>query len=120
MNGWTALALALAVYGVYLAHRQLAVETPTNPAAAAARRDLAGRLGTAEADVEVVSVEAVTWPDASLALPEPGMSYLQVLTPGYHVVLRAGGLAYEYHTTTDGSAAKLCDPCSRALQSRGI
>ncbi len=60
--------------------------------------DLAQLLGIAPPAITVVSVEAVTWPDASLGCPKPGMMYAQVLTPGYRVVLEADGKTYEYHT----------------------
>jgi hypothetical protein len=115
MNGWTALALGLALYGIYLAQRQLAVETPTNPAAAAARRELAAILGAAETDVEVARVTPETWPDTSLGLPEPGFGYAQVVTPGYRVELRAGGRHWEFHATADGTRVRLCEPCSARL-----
>jgi len=63
-----------------------------------AREDLARRLGVGPEAVAVRSVEAVTWPDASLGCPQPGVMYAQVLTPGYRVILQAGERAYEYHT----------------------
>jgi hypothetical protein len=77
------------------------------PAVQAARRDLASRLGLSVADIRVVSVEAVDWPDSSLGCPEPGKMYLQVITPGYRVVLQAGGETYTYHTDR-GTRAVLC------------
>lgn len=63
-----------------------------------ARRDLARRLDLDAAEVRVMSVEAVDWPDASLGCPQPGMAYTQVVTPGFRVVLEAEGRTYEYHT----------------------
>jgi hypothetical protein len=30
----------------------------------------------------------------------PGIDYLQVLTPGFHISLEAGSMAYSYHTDT--------------------
>ncbi len=63
-----------------------------------ARADLAERLGIAPEAVTVRSVEAIEWPDASLGCPQPGVMYAQVLTPGYLVLVEAGGRAYEYHT----------------------
>ena len=60
--------------------------------------DLASRLKAAKSEVEVLSVEEVTWPDASLGCPEPGKVYAQVLTPGYRIVLKAQGRTYTYHT----------------------
>ena len=96
---------------------------PTKAAATPAARDaaseparrravefLAGELGVAAADLEVVSATAMTWPDASLGCPQPGMMYAQVLTPGYLVVIRdAGGAESQVHTNEDGSSAIVCD-----------
>jgi hypothetical protein len=63
----------------------------------AARQDLATRLGVEGDSLEVVVAEAVEWPDTSMGCPQPGETYAQVITPGYHVVLRAGDEAYNYH-----------------------
>jgi hypothetical protein len=79
------------------------VDAASQPAVAAAVADFAASAGVAPADVQVVAVEAVTWPDSSLGCGEPGQSYLQVLTPGYRVTLAAGEERATYHTS-DGSA----------------
>ncbi len=79
---------------------------PTPQALAVA--DLAGRLGLPESAITVRSVESVDWPDASLGCPQPGMMYAQVITPGYRIVLEAGGKRYEYHTSQ--SHVVLCSP----------
>lgn len=60
--------------------------------------DLAGRLRVSADEIKVVKVEEVTWPDASLGNPQPGMVYAQVLVPGYKVILEARGTQHEYHT----------------------
>jgi hypothetical protein len=65
-----------------------------------AQEDLARKLGLASEAIRVVSVEAVEWRDTSLGCPQPGMMYAQVITPGYRVVLQAGGQRYDYHTDT--------------------
>ena len=70
---------------------------PTGPAAQAVS-DLAQRLGETEAEIEVVSQEEVTWPDASMGCAKKGMMYAQVLTPGLRIVLSAGGKRYHYHS----------------------
>ncbi|NLE76840.1 MAG: hypothetical protein GX605_08825 [Chloroflexi bacterium] len=75
-------------------------------AAAVCVAALAERLGLAEAQIEVAALEATNWADTSLGCPEPGTMYAQVITPGYRVVLRAGGESYEYHT--DGERAVTC------------
>ncbi|WP_147915403.1 hypothetical protein [Ruania zhangjianzhongii] len=72
--------------------------------------DLADRLGVALADIDAGSLEEVTWPDGSLGCPEPGMSYPQVLTDGYRVILTADGDEYAYHAGEGGELAYCADP----------
>jgi len=76
------------------------LETPTEakPLVRLAREDLARRLGIPADEIAVVSVEEVMWRDSSLGCPQPGQVYLQVITPGYRIVLRAQGQEYEAHT----------------------
>jgi len=81
---------------------------PSEVPLAPARQDLSQRLGIGIEEIEVQSVEAVEWPDASLGCPQPGMMYAQVITPGYRILLRAGGQTYEYHS--DRQRAILCQP----------
>ena len=74
--------------------------------------DLATRLAIDPADVEVLSAVLVTWPDASLGCPQPGMQYAQVLTDGSIIELGVGEgddtVVYRYHT--GGSRGPfLCD-----------
>ncbi|MGD9497183.1 MAG: hypothetical protein AB7Y46_12870 [Armatimonadota bacterium] len=76
------------------------------PPVATATADLARRLGIDPAQIEVLEVEAVQWPDGSLGLPEPGMMYTQAIVPGWRIVLGAQGRAFEYHAP-DGPAARL-------------
>lgn len=60
--------------------------------------DLVARRGLAGADdVEVVSVEEVTWRDRGLGCPRKDMQYAQVLTDGTRIVLATGGYSYHYH-----------------------
>ena len=75
---------------------------PTTPSGSGplveqARQDLAQRLDMDPAEIEVVSMESVVWPDSSLGCPQPGMAYMQVLRDGYRIQLRAGGKIYFYH-----------------------
>jgi hypothetical protein len=49
-------------------------------------------------EIEVVSAEAVEWPDAALGCPQGDMMYAQVITPGYQIVLEADGEEYDFHT----------------------
>jgi hypothetical protein len=60
--------------------------------------DLAGRLRIDPAEVEVVEVEAVVWPDGSLGCPQPDMAYVQVQKEGSLIRLRVGKSLYDYHS----------------------
>jgi hypothetical protein len=70
--------------------------------------DLSQRLGVPAADITVLRAEAVVWPDSSRGCPQPGMSYLMVLTDGAWIVLAHDGTVYEYHTDAVGNVA-LCE-----------
>lgn len=59
--------------------------------------DLSERLSIERSKIEVLGFEQVTWPDASLGCPQPGMQYRQVPADGYRILLRAQGLEYAYH-----------------------
>ena len=65
------------------------------------KEDLASRLALSETAIEVAEVMEVEWSDSSLDCPQPGMDYLQVITPGYRIVLQANNQSYEYHTNRD-------------------
>lgn len=71
----------------------------------AMRGDAATRAGVAVSAVSVASAREVTWRDASLGCPQPGMLYPQVLVPGWRVRLLAGGKTYEYHAGRRGNWA---------------
>lgn len=70
--------------------------------------DLAAALGVDAGDVEVVSVEEVTWRDGSRGCAQPGMAYTQALVDGSRITLRAGGRTYEYHAGGSQPPAR-CD-----------
>ena len=65
------------------------------------KEDLAGRLGITTDEISLLEIVEVEWSDSSLDCPQPGMNYLQVITPGYRIVLEAGGQPYEYHTNRE-------------------
>ena len=66
-----------------------------------AKEDLAQRLSISATEINLVEITEVEWTDSSLDCPQPGMNYLQVITPGYRIVLEAGGQPYEYHTNRE-------------------
>jgi hypothetical protein len=80
---------------------QPAQSVPPAALLASVRADAARRAGVAEGEVRVVRSEGREWPDSSLGCPRPGEFYLQVITPGYLLLLQAGGRQYEYHTDSD-------------------
>jgi hypothetical protein len=65
-------------------------------AIAMAKADLSKRLSIGLELIDVIASEECTWGDSSLGFPDPGMSYAQILTTGYRVVLRAAGGTFEY------------------------
>lgn len=62
-----------------------------------AKEDLAGRLSVPASQIDVLEARDVVWSDSSLGCPQPGMLYMQALTPGYLIKLLANGREYEYH-----------------------
>lgn len=59
--------------------------------------ELAERLAVNPASITVIQIEGVDFPDASLGVPEAGMDYAQVITPGYIITLGEADRAYTYH-----------------------
>ena len=83
------------------------IDAPAAALAAQAQEELSQQLGIPVEQVDLVSVEAVEWSDASMGCPEPGKMYAQVITPGYRLVLSAEGEEYAYHA--NAKAGKLCE-----------
>lgn len=63
--------------------------------------DLANRLNRTKEEISLIEVTEVEWSDSSLDCPQPGMEYLQVITPGYRILLQANNQLYEYHSNQD-------------------
>ena len=77
-----------------------------HPGLRAALEDLRRIVGEELGPVEILRLDAVTWPDAGLACPEPDMFYAQVLTPGVWLVLAHRGKEYDYRVV--GERAVQC------------
>jgi hypothetical protein len=86
----------------------------TSPVEKLAVDDLAQRLDVAPSSIEVVSAQAVTWPDGSLGCPEPDRMYTQALVDGFQIVLSADGEAFHYHASNDGEPF-LCPEARRRV-----
>lgn len=84
-----------------IAPSDTAVDPTLGPTAqglvAIALQDLQERFDVSSDDVTVVTVEEVTWRDASLGCPQKDMQYQQVLTPGTRIVLTDGDRTFNYH-----------------------
>lgn len=66
-----------------------------------AKEDLAQRLSISVTQINLIETAEVEWSDSSLGCPQPGMEYLQVLTPGYRILLEFNGSEYGYHSNRD-------------------
>lgn len=75
----------------------------------AARIDAARRTGLEGESLILISAESVTWSDASLGCPQPGMVYTQALVPGFRIRIKARGKTLDYHAGARG-VVLLCPP----------
>jgi heat shock protein HslJ len=76
------------------------------PAVLEAQNWLAEQVGLALGQVEIVSFDRVEWTDSCLGLGGPAESCLQVITPGYRLIVMAGGQEYEVRTDETGTAIR--------------
>ena len=65
------------------------------------KEDLAQRLSISITQITLVEATEVEWSDSSLDCPRPEMAYMQVITPGYRILLEADTQVYEYHSNRD-------------------
>jgi len=68
----------------------------------AAVDDASRRTGLNASALQVISSEAVTWPDGSLGCPQPGVMYTMAPVPGYRVRIQAGNTVLDYHASQRG------------------
>lgn len=62
-----------------------------------AKAELSRQEGMNPDDIQLVNIEFTEFSDASLGVPEPGVDYAQVITPGYVIILQHRGETYEFH-----------------------
>ena len=68
-----------------------------------AKADLAQRLSIPASQIKAIETKEGYWPDASLGCPQPGISYAQIPTPGYLIILEYAGNEFEYHADIHGN-----------------
>ncbi len=79
-----------------------------------ARNDLAQRLKIPQDAIQLIQIEQVSWPDAGLGCPDPKVFYIQILSPGYRIILAVGNQQYRYHTDLEETLI-LCDKEAEVL-----
>ena len=76
----------------------------------AAIADAAARAGVDPVDVSVISAESHDWPSGALGCPVLGFLYTDMITPGYRIVVEAGGTTYDYRAAARGAGdVRLCE-----------
>lgn len=93
-----------------------AAEAEAPEAAQSARQALAQQIQADLADIAIVSAEPVEWPDSCLGVQTQGVMCLQVITPGYRVVLEAEGEQYVFHTDQEGRSVVRAGGPASALE----
>lgn len=54
------------------------------------------------AAIKLISTQLVDWPDGCLGVVTPGMACIEVITPGYLILLDVNGTSVELHSTLSG------------------
>ncbi len=75
-------------------------------AVAALSAKLAEELHVPGASLDVVSVQAASWSDACLGLPQDGENCALGFTPGFRVTLVSAGKKYTLHTNLSASVIR--------------
>lgn len=67
-----------------------------------AKNYLAEELSIPPEEVNIIEVQEVEWPDSCLGVTQPNQMCLQVITPGYRLVVQAQGKQIILHTDREG------------------
>jgi hypothetical protein len=76
-----------------------------------ARAEAARQLKAPTSEFTVVTIEPTQWTDSSLGCRKPGMTYAQVMSDGYIVVLERQGERHPVNVA--GSRAVMCETATR-------
>jgi hypothetical protein len=72
--------------------------------------DLSARAGRSLtlADLTSWSWSQTNYPDSSLGCPQPGVGYLQVITPGYRFIFEYNGATFDYRVSANNNTVIRC------------
>lgn len=92
--------------------------------AALAVQFAAAELGVDPANIQVIAAEPVDWRNSCLGVEKPGEMCMDVITPGYRVVLEIDGQQIYVHSNESGSVMRLTSdsqvpPSSRPVSGLG-
>ncbi len=76
--------------------------SPLEQLIAAAKTDLASRLSVPTSALTLESATRIVWSNSSLGCPKRGFMNLEVMTPGFLIVLSYQGRDHEYHSDVRG------------------
>jgi hypothetical protein len=79
------------------------------PAVQSAKQVLADELSIAVNDIKVIEYEEVQWRNSCLGVEVKDQMCLEVITPGYKIILEVEGTQYEAHTDQDGNAVRFIE-----------
>lgn len=69
---------------------------------------LGGKIGQTITAVDTYTYEVMDFADTSLGCPEPDTAYLQVITPGYRVLMTVQGVIHDVRSNLDGTTLAYC------------
>ena len=58
---------------------------------------LSRKIGAEKPDITVIRLSRFNWPNSALGCPKPGVSYADVVVPGYMALLKHGKQPYRVH-----------------------
>lgn len=93
-------------------------ENDSNELAVLAVETLSKHLSVEENALKILRVTAIDWPDSSLGCPQPGMNYMQVITPGHYAMLKHSDRIYRVHMA--GKRAFVCETAAGALDKQPL
>ena len=84
-----------------------------------AKVDLAQRLSISISRINLIETKDVFWADTSLGCPQQGITYAQVQTPGYLIILESNGNEFEYHANIHNYVFYCENPTPPILETPG-